>query len=172
MGVIGLSAAYVLIALLLISLNMRSTWHWALKTIAVIVTSAFYIITYISLPPLLGWPVDEKPPQYFELISATIDQPDKTINHDGAIYLWLRPLSDKQPPIKPRAYRLPYLDSYHEATLSATLKASRGVPQIGEFREPPDKLEVGQVTDKSRSGQKTAELVFYDMPDPTFTLEK
>ena len=173
LSILGLSAAFVLVALLLISLNVRSNWHWSIKTIATIITSAFYIIVYLSWSPLLGWPVDEKVPQHFELISAVIDQPDKATNHTGAIYLWLRPLTDDRVREKPRAYRLPYFDTYHEAVLKATLKSSRGIPQIGELREepPPDANNL-QITDKSRTGQKSAELVFYDMPDPILSLQK
>ena len=52
LGITGIIAAYILLALLLLSINLYSKWSWHIKAATIVLTSAFYIITYLSLPAL------------------------------------------------------------------------------------------------------------------------
>ncbi|MGV0005788.1 MAG: hypothetical protein ACNYPG_04085 [Candidatus Porifericomitaceae bacterium WSBS_2022_MAG_OTU9] len=169
-GTIAITFAYVLLAVLLLSLNLRSSWSWLVKIAAIVITSAFYIISYISLPPLFGWPVEQQPPERFNLIAAQVDQPDKQIDFPGAIYLWARPLSDRNPPLAPRAYQLKYTNLRHEAILTAQQKLQRGIQQVGELQETVP--SIGQPTDEARLASAIDKLSFYDLPDPMLILEK
>ena len=54
LGVTGLIAAYVLIALLLLSINLYSNWSWKVKACSIVVATLFYVITYLSFPPCWG----------------------------------------------------------------------------------------------------------------------
>ena len=169
-GTIALTTAYVLLAVLLLSLNLRSNWPWLVKTVAIAVTSCFYVISYLSLPQLFGWPVQQQPPERFVLMAAQVEQPDKQLDYQGAIYLWLRPLSERNPPLAPRAYRLEYTDLRHEAVLVAQEQMQRGIQQVGELKSQD--AVIATPTDESRTATAVDKLSFYDMPDPMLILEK
>ena len=77
LGITGIIAAYILLAVLLLSINLYSKWPWQLKAGAIVITSAFYVITYFSFPALLGWPTTQDPPAQFRLLAAHVEQPDK-----------------------------------------------------------------------------------------------
>ncbi|MCK5498953.1 MAG: hypothetical protein KAI77_07110, partial [Gammaproteobacteria bacterium] len=69
LGISGLIAAYIVLAVLLLSINLYSKWSWHVKAITIIITSAFYIVSYFSFPPLLGWPTKQALPSHFRLLS-------------------------------------------------------------------------------------------------------
>ena len=73
LGITGIIAAYILLALLLLSINLYSKWSWHIKAATIVLTSAFYIITYFSLPALLGWPTYQNPPTQFRLLAAHVE---------------------------------------------------------------------------------------------------
>lgn len=164
LGVSGLIAAYVLIALLLLSINLYSNWSWRVKAATVIITTAFYIVTYLSFPPLLGWPTRQLPPERFRLLAAQVEQPNKATGTEGRIYLWLSRMDNPSTSGPPRAYELPYTEALHEVVITATSKLSKGLPQMGEL----DAAILKQVEDITLSGQKSVPIQFYDLPDPLF----
>ena len=166
LGITGLVAAYVLIALLLLSINLYSNWGWKVKAGSIIVTALLYVVTYLSFPPLLGWPTGEQPPERFRLIGADIVQPDKATGAEGMIYLWLKDLDDLSGRTQPRSYKLAYSADLHEIVIAAKSKLNKGMQQLGEFKEPPDSNV--QDVDARRGGQKSVEIEFYDLPDPLF----
>jgi len=168
LGIIGLNAAYVLLAVLLLSLNLRSRWHWLVKGCAIVLTTLFYLVAYLAIPPMLGWPIQKEPPRHFHLVAAHIEQPDKRLQSEGRVYLWLTPALETATAPPPRAYSLPYTQLLHERVVTATQKLHRGMPQIGEFRDPEGENPVGKVEDPSRAGRMSAAIEFYDLPDPLF----
>ena len=109
LGFVGVIAAYVIVAVLLLSLNIAPRWAWWVKGTAIIVTSAFFVISYYSMIDLMGWPVKARMPEKFQLLWAKVNEPDKLLNTPGAIYMWVEALDkDNVPTGLPRAYRLPY----------------------------------------------------------------
>ncbi len=167
LGTSGLVAAYVLIALLLLSINLYSNWSWKIKGGTIIITSLFYIITYMSFPPLLGWPTDDNPPERFRLIAGHVEQPDKLTGDKGAIYLWMTQIDDLSSSAPPRAYVFPYSNALHEVVYNATSKLNKGIPQLGEFDDEHDNI-IDELKDAPRSGQKSVKIQLYDLPDPLF----
>lgn len=166
LGIAGLITAYILIALLLLSINLYSNWSWKVKGVAIIITTIFYFISYISFPPLLGWPTSQQPPERFKLLAAHVEQPDKSSNKEGAIYLWINRIDDLTAYGAPRAYKLPYSDPMHEVVINANAKLNKDIPQLGELNEEGS-MQV-EVQDSSRAGVADAPIVFYDLPDPLF----
>lgn len=163
----ALVAAYVLIALLLLSINLYSKWSWRVKTLTVIAVSAFYLITYFSIPPLLGWPTDQALPERFNLVAIYVDEPNKITGEPGEIYLWVADMKHGPGHDKPRAYRVPFSVALHTKVVEAGVKLRKGLPQLGEVKEE----EVGPhttPTDEKRGGQTSAHIEFYDLPDPLF----
>ncbi len=166
LGVAGLIAAYVLVAVLLLSINLYSNWSWKIKATSIIITSIFYVITYMSFPPLMGWPTDDNPPERFHLIAAHVQQPDKITGDEGTIYLWLTPLDNLTEDIPPRAHELPYSSLLHEMIINANAKLDKGIAQLGEFDDSHDTNI--KPADGKRLGQISTKVQFYDLPDPLF----
>ena len=166
LGISGLVAAYIVLAVLLLSINLYSKWSWQVKAITIVLTSSFYVISYLSFPPLLGWPTKQALPSHFRLLSSEVHQPDKLTGEDGAIYLWAKEIEDITTQILPRAYALPYSNSLHEKIISAQSKIDRGIPQLGEYEED-DFMKI-EVLDSSETGQESLNIQFYDLPDPLF----
>lgn len=165
LGISGLIAAYILLAALLLSVNLYSKWSWQLKTITIIITSVFYIISYISFPPLLGWPTNQKLPAHFRLLATEVHQPDKLTGEEGSVFLWLKEVEDITALVLPRAYVLPYSSLLHEKIINVQSKIDRGIPQLGEYEEDSMRREV---INSSETGQKSLDIQFYDLPDPLF----
>lgn len=163
----GLIAAYVLIALLLIGVTLYTSFSWRLKAILVAAVSAFYIITYQSFPPLMGWPTDADLPKRFNLVAIFVQEPDKTTGDPGEIFLWLTDLEKGPARNEPRSYRVPFNGDLHAKVVEAGTKMRKGLPQLGELVDEnlgPN----ARPTDESRGGQKTVDIEFFDLPDPLF----
>ena len=167
LGTSGLVAAYVLVALLLLILNLYTRWSWRTKAAMIGVVSAFYLITYYSLPPLLGWPTDAELPKRFNLVAIFVDEPDKTTGAPGEIFLWATDLAEGPRGVEPRAYRVPFSNELHARVVEAGNKMRKGLPQIGEVNEEPPGKSV-RPTDQTEGGQKSVAIEFFDLPDPLF----
>lgn len=165
LGITGIIAAYILLAILLLSIDLYSKWAWPIKAGAVILTSAFYVITYYSMPALLGWPTKQDPPAQFRLLAAHVEQPNKEENTSGAIYLWLSKINNMTELSEPRAYEFEYSPELHEKIINVDAKLDNNIAQIGEFKEPDDVFN--QVAEQKR-GVKSIKIEFYDLPDPLF----
>ncbi len=165
LGITGIISAFILLALLLLSINLYSKWSWRVKATTIVLTSAFYVITYFSFPPLLGWATGQNPPQQFRLIAAHVVQPNKESGEDGAVYLWLTEIKDMTTTGEPRSYVLGYSNELHEKIINVNAKLDKDIQQLGEFKEPDDAFnEVAE----QKQGMKSVKIEFYDLPDPLF----
>jgi hypothetical protein len=164
LSLVGLISAYVLVAAMLLGVLVYSSLRWQVKAAVTAVTSAFYIVTYLSLPPLLGWPVTDPLPEKFRLLAVYVEQPDKLTESEGAIYLWVTDASQLAGKPVPRAYRLPYSAKLHETVLGAVAKLSKGIAQLGEIKEPEGGIR--PIDNPGRLGQVSVPIEFYDVPDP------
>ncbi len=126
---LGLLAAACAVAVLLLNMNLRSTWPWTVKFAATVVTSALLVVVYLAMLALLGWPTSEPLPDRFVLISADVQEPIKGRDDEGAIYIWAKPVEDSAS--EPRAYRLPYNKKLHGQVVSALDSARNGARQMG-----------------------------------------
>ncbi len=149
--IVGLTLAYVGIAVLLLSLNLRSTWAWPIKAGAIAVTGIFYLLTYFAWHELSGWPASELPPDPFVLVAVEVQEPDKRTAEAGAIFIWARTMNALM--TAPRAYRLPYSGALHQALLLARERQAEGVAQVGRWENAG-----------SRIGDDPPALRFEDLP--------
>ena len=125
-AVIGLVASYAILAVLLLSLNLKSAWHWAVKAAAIALTSGFFVIAFLAIEALLGWPTEAAPPAQFQLHAALVLEPDRD-RPRGTIYLWLSPrAADGGSAGPPRAHALPYSRELHEQTERARQRLQEG----------------------------------------------
>jgi hypothetical protein len=130
--VIALSIAYALIGALLLVVLVYARLPWPAKAIAVVVTSAFYIVSFIGARGLLGWATTERLPASFKLLQARIVDPHTVEGDPGSVYLWVEELDDdNRPSGVPRAYRLPYSDVLAERTHEAERQMAAGHAQGG-----------------------------------------
>lgn len=165
LGITGILSAYIILALLLLSINLYSKWSWPVKAGTIILTSAFYVISYFSFPPLLGWATSQSPPEQFRLIAAHVSQPNKEMGKAGSVYLWLSEIKNMSDLSEPRAYELQYSNELHEKIINVKAKLDKDIAQMGEFKQPDDTML--QVNEQKR-GVKSVDIQFYDLPDPLF----
>ncbi|MHC8441295.1 MAG: hypothetical protein ACYYK0_03770 [Candidatus Eutrophobiaceae bacterium] len=166
LGIIGLTACYILLALLLLSINLYSRLSWQIKATSIVLTSAFYLVSWFSFPPLLGWPTKANPPEQFRVLSVHVTQANKELNEEGAIYFWIQGLENMESVLPPRAHKFPYTDELHQEAVTIKAKMEKGVDQLGEFKEPEENAL--ELQDDTRTTQISDNLEFYDMPDPLF----
>ena len=130
--VLTLALSYALIGALLLIVVVYARLHWSAKAIAVVVTSAFYIASFVGVRGLLGWATIDRLPVAFKLLQARIVEPHSLEGDPGAIYLWVETLDEgNRPSGVPRAYRLPYRDALAEKTDKAISEIAAGRAQGG-----------------------------------------
>ena len=129
---LAISAAYVVIGVLLLAIGLYSRFSWWVKAAAIVVTSAFFIEVFFATKGLLGWPQSGALPARFQLLWVRVVEPDRKAADPGAIYLWVEALDDgNRPSGVPRAYRLPYRDALAEKTDKAISEIAAGRAQGG-----------------------------------------
>lgn len=138
---VAIPIAYTLLAALL-------CWHiisakggkW-LKVIVFVVTLGFSFMIWRALSSYQGWPTAAETPEKALLIQAIVREPDEKAGDQGAIYLWLLPLSDEVNDIpslleypgirgEPRAYKMPYSREMHEGVNRAQGMMRAGKPVV------------------------------------------
>ena len=130
--ILTLAVSYALIGALLLIVLVYARLHWSAKAIAVVVTSAFYIASFVGVRGLLGFATIDRLPAAFKLLQARIVEPHTLEGDPGSIYLWVETLDDgNRPSGIPRAYRLPYRDALAEKTDKAISEIAAGRPQGG-----------------------------------------
>ena len=127
-----LAVSYALIGALLLVILVYARLPWTAKAVAVVVTSAFYVVSFAGARSLLGWASTEKLPASFKLLQARIVDPHTVDGDPGSVYLWIEALDeDNRPSGVPRAYRLPYSDTLAEKTHEAERQMAAGRAQGG-----------------------------------------
>jgi hypothetical protein len=130
--IVTLSISYALIGALLLVILVYARLPWSAKAVAVAVTSAFYIASFIGVRGLLGWASVDKLPVTFKLLQSRIVEPHSLECDPGSIYLWVESLDEgNRPSGVPRAYRLPYSGNLAEKTDKAASEIAAGRAQGG-----------------------------------------
>ena len=130
--VLALSLSYAVVGALLLVVLAYARLPWSIKALAVVVTSAFYIVSFIGVRGLLGWASVDRLPASFKLLQSRIVEPHSLEGEPGAIYLWVEALDDSNRPSGvPRAYRIPYSDALAEKTDKAAGQIAAGHPMGG-----------------------------------------
>lgn len=181
---VGIAASYVAIAVLLLSLNLASRWHWGIKAMAIAITTVFFGVSYVSIAGLIGWPSEARMPEHFQLHWATVIEPDKLIGLPGSIFLWVEGLDENNIPAgTPRAFRVPYSRELADRIGRAKERIEQGTDQVGTAREldvpegqpdedrrlagaPPRRDEPGSTGDPTAFVQHIPSIDFEDMPPP------
>jgi hypothetical protein len=154
-AVLALVASYAVVVVLLLSLNLRSTWHWVVKATAIALGSGFFVVAFLAIEGLLGWPTETPPPAQFQLHAALVLEPDRSARSAGAIYLWLSPRdAGGEVAGPPRAHALPYSRELHEQTERAQRRLQDGQPIEGTTRPG------------NRPGNQSVQVQLFEGPRP------
>jgi hypothetical protein len=129
---IAISAAYVVMGVLLLSVGLTSPIRWWVKAAAIMVTSLFFIEVFFATKGLLGWPGTGRLPARFQLLWTRVVEPDPKSHDTGSIFLWVEAVDENNVPTgTPRSYRLPYSKPLAEKSLKARDEIMSGNPQEG-----------------------------------------
>lgn len=133
-AVVAIVAVYVVLAVLLLSLNIASLWRWWIKAGAIVVTTLMFIGSYFAITALLGWPIIGTMPNRFSLLSTRIVEPDNLRGLPGRIYLWVEEIDQDQIVISsPRAFEVPYTVTLSSEVAKAQEQIDEGSSIMGEY---------------------------------------
>lgn len=157
--IFGAVALFLVLALLLLSLNLTSLWKWWIKAAAVVVTLGGVIVLYFTMTGLVGWASTGEMPKRFGLIATRIVEPDKLSNLPGAIYLWVEEVDDRQIVIgPPRAFQVPYKVEIATEVASAQQQIEGGGKVLGQFAATGDtNADAAQTAQKQGEGTVNTE---------------
>ena len=151
----GLIVAYLLVAAMLLSLNLYSTWHWFVKTAMNVIVVAFILVTYHSWPGLLGWPTERDLPKQFYLHAVNIDEPNR-------IYLWGADIEHGLGRSIPRSFALPYSAKLHDSVDKASRKLRKGLPVVGQVTNTAGSIDELSTLEQTQASD--TDIVFVDAP--------
>lgn len=130
----GTIAVYILLAVLLLSLNIASLWRWWVKLSAIVITTGAFIGAYIAITGLIGWPSPQAIPGRFSLLATRIIEPDKVSGAPGHLYMWVEAVDEKNLPVaQPRNHEVAYTGELASALYAAQEKLNNGQQVLGEM---------------------------------------
>jgi len=153
-GVTGIIFSNIVLGVLLLTLMFRTNWNLFIKIAAVFCVVGLYHTTVKSYPFLTGWPTTISLPQRFNLEGVLFDEPNKSTQTRGRIFIWATDLKDMRKPV-PRAYVLPYTPVLHTKLYDAGQKLRKSLPQLGEVITVRNPI----------TAKEEIDLQFFDMPD-------
>ena len=133
---LAISAAYVVLSLVVLSMGLTSRFAWWVKATTIVVSSGFFVEVFFASKGLLGWPASGALPPKFQLLWTRVVEPDLKAGNRGAIYLWVEEVDGNNVPSGlPRSFRLPYSVKLADRTLKARDEIMAGNPQEGLAEE-------------------------------------
>jgi hypothetical protein len=155
--VLAISAAYVVIGVLLLTVALASSFAWWVKAAAIVVTSIFFVEAFFATKDLLGWPRSGQLPPRFQLLWVRVVEPDVKSGNPGAIYLWIEEVDENNVPDGvPRSYRLPYSRPLADRSAKARDEIMSGKPQQGLAEDLAGSENQKEAkSDEQRSGART-----------------
>ena len=130
--VLAISAAYVVICVLLLTLGLSSRFAWWVKASVIVMTSLFFVEVFFATKGLLGWPRAGSFPLDSNCCGCGWSSRTPRAAIPGAIYLWIEEVDENNVPDGvPRSYRLPYSRPLADRTAKARDEIMSGKPQQG-----------------------------------------
>ena len=126
-AVVLLSVAYVLVAALLLSLCLKTSYTPRLKATAVVFTTCLYVASWFGYQAMSGWASTQSLPEDFRLLWVSIEERQKTDRNPGYIYYWVRTLDEAGLPVgPPRAHRVRWSEAAAEDAEAAVSAIEEG----------------------------------------------
>jgi hypothetical protein len=166
--------------ILLLTLSFGLSWviiylkgYWPLK--ALFITTAMYLTfsLFLSAENFKGWATSQTLPETFKIEWIIIQEPDKTNELPGAIYVWVSDiitepvcypvflcLNDSR--VKgPRAYTLKYSTEDHQGAMDLIERLEDGEGLVGEVTESDEEGSDGE----SDREFPLENIVIHDLPE-------
>ena len=86
--------AYLIIAILLLSICLHTSFSKKTKLLTIIISTGFYVTTWKGYESILGWPTFEELPENFQINWAIIEEPNKRLKKEDSLYLWVIELDE------------------------------------------------------------------------------
>jgi hypothetical protein len=152
--VLAISAAYVVLGVLLLTLGLGSRFAWWIKAAAIVVTSVFFVEMFFATKDLLGWPRNGHLPARFQLLWVRVIEPDLKSSNPGAIFLWIEEVDENNVPDGvPRSYRLAFSRPLADRAAKARDEIMSGKPQQG-LAQDLDGTETQQDANLEQAGHR------------------
>lgn len=116
---ICISIMFVLV--LLVMSVIHSRLHWLLKASLIAITLVIVAMDYKALTDSMGWPVRDRLPDRFKLVSAVVHEPRS--GQKGYIYVWYMDGSSD----KPRSVETDYDKDMHRKMAKAMGMVNQGM---------------------------------------------
>jgi hypothetical protein len=176
---ISLAVAYAAVLAVLIGILIAPRIAALGRVAAAVAAAGLFLLTYLQVGELRGWPSDTQPPASFQLHWARVIEPDPLQGDSGRIYLWLEELDENNYPSgTPRAYTFPYSAELAGEIDGAMAKIQAGNEMAGQITEEREQ-EVDEQSNERREigegaegiGERVlhadfGELAFVAMPAP------
>lgn len=136
---LALSAAYVVMSVLVLSAGLSAPFRWWVKAAAIVLISGFFVEQFFTTKSLLGWPGTGRLPARFQLLWTRVVEPDAKVHDPGAIFLWVEEVDENNVPVgTPRSFRLAYTKPLADRSLKARDEIMSGNPQEGTAEDVED----------------------------------
>jgi hypothetical protein len=154
--VLAISAAYVVIGVLLLNMGLASRYAWWIKATVIVVTCGFFIEAFFSTKSLLGWPGAGQLPPRFQLLWTRVVEPDPSSAIRGASLLWVEGVDDNNVPSgTPRAFRLPLLAAARRPVAQGARRDHVGQSPGGHRQRHGKRRSQGQHPGARRAAQRS-----------------
>ncbi|MBV8064929.1 MAG: hypothetical protein JOY73_05360 [Actinobacteria bacterium] len=117
-----LAAAYAVLALGL-AWSLTGAASWRRRVPYILCAPPLALGLWLGRPETAGWPTSAGIPVHAQLVWASVDEPDPSLNDPGHVYLWLDVGGTA-----PRAYALPYSPQLDRQVQRAMRGVKRGQP--------------------------------------------
>lgn len=116
-------------------------------------TTLVFVVAYVSITGMIGWPSVDSLPRRFSLLSTRIVEPDKIRNLPGHVYLWVELIDEHQVVISaPRALEVPYSVELAKRTDDAQKMLDTGQAVQGKISSNSQQTPDQQGTPKAGTG--------------------
>jgi len=184
---LAISAAYVVLSVLLLAVGLIAPIRWWVKAVAIVVSSIFFVEVFFTSKGLMGWPGTDRLPARFQLLWTRVVEPDPKLRDPGSIFFWVEEVDANDVPVGvPRSYRLPYSKPLADRSLKARDEIMSGNPQEGTADDLAENDSLGgkmpnttlENTNNAQSGtanldlsqlkllEQTQHVEFIPMPGP------
>lgn len=160
MSIIPVIYAIFIATLLFFIVSVKGFWLLKAIVTPLVIFAAFIIGN--SIEESIGWPIERKLPEKFELFSVLINEPDD-------IFVWIKSYSyegkmtfDIFDMEKPRAYRIPYTKKLHKQLY----EMNRDIGKSGKSKRL-GKKQSGDADSMYQYGENE-DLDLYELPPPSY----
>lgn len=151
----GAAALFLVLVVLLLSLNLTSLWKWWIKAGAIVIAISGIAVLYFVFTGVIGWASSGAMPARFSLLATRIVEPDRLTGAAGHIYLWVEEVDDRQIVISPpRAFEVPYDIEIATDVAMAQAKLEGGGEVLGQFAATgSEEANAAQTAQEAGSGK-------------------